>query len=311
MTKHTNARRALIAAFMTLALIFGTVTAAQASGAEHHHHGRHHHARHVHHHSSLHHRHATASRRHHTAPPPAPTPAPPPAPLPPGVLFQALHLRDFWLNQSAPGAITEVPDPAGSGESVFKFTVGDNDMLNITPNPRGELLSPSTIKSGQEFWWSTKFFLPSEFPSSVPGWMNLMQGPYGSPFNGSPPFHIEVNGTHIQWARNATYGWDVPWQMPLVKNTWISILVHERFASDGFTEMWVNGAPVTFFSGSTYNPHKVAPTTQLQYQTMDSSNNGATNSLYLQSYRKKGMFPSVTSYEGPLRIGTTRTSVGG
>src|SRR4029077_11516043 len=84
-----------------------------------------------------------------SSPTPAPEPTPAPAPAPEStstpssdVLFKGARLRDFWLNQSAPGAITEVPDPAGSGQSVFKFTVGDSDMLNITPNPRAELLSP-------------------------------------------------------------------------------------------------------------------------------------------------------------------------
>jgi hypothetical protein len=250
------------------------------------------------------------------APAPEPTPEPAPAPEPTPVpssdlLFSATHLRDFWLNQSAPGAITEVPDPAGSGQSVFEFTVGDNDMTNITPNPRGELLSPSAIHAGEEFWFATKFFLPTDFPASIPGWMNVMQGPYGSPFNGPPPWHIELNGSHIQWMRNGTYHWDVPWQMPLVRGSWVSVMVHERFGSDGWIEMWVNGQQIDFFGSGTYNPNKVAPTTRLAMQTMDASNNGAPNSIYLQSYRKVGMFPSLTSYDGPLRIGRTRVSVGG
>jgi hypothetical protein len=229
----------------------------------------------------------------------------------PDVIFSGRHLSDFWLNQSAPGAITEVPDPAGSGETVFKFAVGDGDMTNITPNPRGELLSPSTIASGQEFWFASKFFLPAEFPSSVPGWMNVMQGPYGEPFEGPPPWHIEINGSHIQWMRNGTYNWDVPWQMPLVKNSWVSVMVHERFGADGWVEMWVNGQPIDFFGSGTYNPDGVAPTTRLEMATMDASNNGSTNSVYLQSYRKAGMFSSLTSYDGPLTIGRTMASVGG
>jgi Ca2+-binding RTX toxin-like protein len=227
------------------------------------------------------------------------------------LLSNATHLSDFWLMQAAPGAISEVPDPAGSGETVFKLTVGDSDMLNISPNPRAQLASPSNIRAGDEFWWSAKFFLPADFPASIPGWLNLLEGPYGSPFNGSPPWQIAVNGNHIQWARNSTYGWDVPWQMPLVRNSWVSVMMHERFAPDGFVEMWVNGEPITFFGSDTYNPNHVAPTQHLAMQTMDSSNNGATNSIYLQSYRKLGMFPSLTVYQGPLEIGTTRASVGG
>jgi Polysaccharide lyase len=245
-------------------------------------------------------------------PSPTPTPAPEPAPSSPGsLLFSATHLRDFWLDQSAPGAIAEVPDPAGSGETVFRFTVGDNDETNISPNPRGELLSPRTIRPGDEIWWSGRFFLPADFPSPLPGWMNVMQGPYGEPFDGPPPWHLEVNGSHIQWTRNSTYRFDVPFQMPLVKESWVSVLVHERFASDGWIEMWVNGQPITFFGGGTYNPNGLAPTQRLAMATMDSSNDGSANSIYLQSYRKKGMVPTLTTYEGPLRIGTSRASVGG
>jgi Polysaccharide lyase len=249
-------------------------------------------------------------------PTPSPTPAPTPTPTPPpasssDVLFKATKLSDFWLNQSAPGATTEVADPAGSGQNVFKFNVGDSDMLNITPNPRAELLSTSNIKAGQEIWFSSKFFLPASFPSSVPGWMNVMQGPYGFPWNGPPPWHLEVSGSSIKWTRNSTYSWDVPWQMPLTKNSWVNVMVHERFGEDGWIEMWINGQPITFFAGGTYNPNNVAPTQHMSMKTMDSSNNQGTNSVYLQSYREIGMFSSLTTYAGPLKIGSTKTSVGG
>ena len=89
------------------------------------------------------------------APEPQPTPTPAPTPNPTSnLLFKATHLNEFWLNQSAPGTVTEVPDPAGSGESVFQMTVNNKDVYPITPteNPRAELLSPETIKPGEEFW---------------------------------------------------------------------------------------------------------------------------------------------------------------
>jgi hypothetical protein len=236
-----------------------------------------------------------------------------PEPLPPGVLFRGDQISDFWLAQSGPGAITEVPDPAGSGEGVFKMTVSDSDVYPITPteNPRAEMLSPNTITGGQELWWSTKFFLPAEFPSSTPDFVTLLQGPYGKPWDGTPPFHIEENGGVLKWQRNQTYDWDVPWQMPLVRNAWVSVMVHERFASDGWLELWINGQPITFFSGDTYNPNDEAPTTRLAMETEDGSNDASPNSIYLQQYRKKGMFSSLTTYEGPLTIGTTREAVGG
>jgi hypothetical protein len=248
------------------------------------------------------------------APAPAPSPTEEPAPAPSGsLLFLGDQIKDFYLNQSAPNAITEVGDPAGSSQKVFKMVVADSDVYPITPteNPRAQLLSPTSIKPGDEIWWHSKFFLPGSFPSSVPGWLNLLEGPYGSPFNGSPPWQIQVVGNSIQWTRNRTYAWDVPWKMPLVKEKWVDVLVHERFGSSGFVEMWINGQQVTFFSGGTYNPAKVAPTTHLDMATMDSSNNGAPNSIILQSYREAGMLGSVSVFEGPLTIGTSRAAVGG
>ncbi len=248
------------------------------------------------------------------APEPQPTPTPTPTPNPSAnLLFKATHIEEFWLNQSAPGAVTEVPDPAGSGESVFQMTVGDKDVYPITPteNPRAELVSTPTINPGDELWWSSKFYLPSSFPSSIPSWLTLMEGPYGSPFNGTPPWHIEVSGEHIQWSRNGTYNWDVPWQMPLVKNSWVSVMVHEKFASEGWVEMWIDGKPIDFFSASTYNPNHVAPTQRLKMQTMDASNDTGPNAIHLMNYRKVGMFNSVTLDEGPLAIGTTQESVEG
>ena len=255
------------------------------------------------------------------APPPPPAPSPPTSVTVPGTtaapsstpqLSSGSNLRSFWLNQSAPGAITEVPDPAGSGETVFKFTVGDGDLTQgSTPNPRGELISKPNITAGAEFWWSTKFFLPADFPAATPNFVTLMQGPYGSPNAGTPPFHIEANNGVIKWQRNSTYNWDIPWEMPQVRNQWVSVMIHERFAADGWIEMWINGQQVTFFANSSYNPNRMPPTTRLQMATMDSSNNGGPNALYLQQYRKAGMYSSLTTYEGPLLIGPTRESVGG
>jgi hypothetical protein len=217
------------------------------------------------------------------------------------------------MNQSAPGAVSEVADPAGSERTVFRLDVDDTDVFPVTPtdNPRAQLVSPAILEPGDEIWWSAGFYLPASFPSSVPGWLNVLQGPFGPPFSGSPPWQIQVRGEKLQWTRNATYGFDVPWQMPLVKNQWVDVLVHERFAAEGFVEMWIDGRRVTFFGGGTFNPNGVAATTHLATRTLDGSNDEGPNSLFLQSYREAGMFPSVTVYESPLRIGAARASVEG
>lgn len=231
--------------------------------------------------------------------------------LPSDLLFSGSHISDF-LNQSAPGAVTEVPDPAGSGETVLQMTVRDTDVYPITPteNPRAQLVSPSIIDPGEEFWWHSKFFLPADFPSSVPGWLTVLEGPYGPPFGGAPPWHIEVSGSELHWQRNGTYNWDIPWQMPLVRNQWVDVLLHERFGTDGWVEMWINGQPVTFFQSGNYNPNHLAATQRLEMKTMDASNNGGPNSAYITNYRKAGMFETVTLFHGPLKLGTTRTAVG-
>ena len=196
---------------------------------------------------------------------------------------------------------------------MFRLDVDDSDVYPVTPtdNPRAQLVSPALLEPGDEVWWSAGFFLPADFPGEVPGWLNVVQGPFGPPFAGSPPWQIQVVGSQLRWTRNSTYGFDVPWQMPLVRNQWVDVLVHERFAADGFVEMWIDGRRVTFFNGVTYNPGHLGATTHLSMQTLDRSNSEGPNSLYLQSYREAGMFSSVTVYESPLRIGTARASVEG
>jgi hypothetical protein len=236
------------------------------------------------------------------AKPRAKAPKPNTSSLAPGLLFDGSQISDFGLIQAAPGAITEVPDPAGSGETDFQMTVDDSDVAPITPteNPRAQALSPDIINNGDEIWLSTKFFIPTNFPTASHGWMSLVSI-YGAPFGGSSPWQIEVVDGRLQWMRNGTYNWDVPWEMPLIKGSWVSVLLHERFASDGFVEMWINGKQVSFFGRET----------RLAMQTMDRSNNADSNSAKIMQYREAGMFETGTLYFGPLKIGTSRESVGG
>lgn len=236
-----------------------------------------------------------------TAPAAATTSTQPAKPtLPAGLLFNGEHISDFSLLQAAPGAITEAPNPSGAGTAI-DMTVNEADVAPITPtdNPRAQALSDSIIESGDEFWLSTSFYIPPELPS-VPGWMSLVSI-YGPPFGGSSPWQIEVVGSNLQWMRNGTYHYDVPWQIPLVKGSWVSVLLHERFATDGWVEMWINGQQVSFFHRET----------KLNMQTMDSSNGGGANAAKIMQYRKAGMFESASIYFGSLKLGTTRESVGG
>lgn len=230
-----------------------------------------------------------------------------------GLLFNGEAVPDFALNQSAPTAVAPIADPTGAGVPAMKMTVAESDVYPVTPtsNPRAQLLSPAIIDPGEEVWWSARFYLPPDFPSSVPGWVTILEGPYGAPFAGPPPFHIEVSDDELRWQRNSTYNWDVPWSAPLVRGKWIEVVMHQRFAADGFVEMWVDGQPVTFFGSDSHNPNAVAPTQHLEMQTLDASNGGGANFVAIQNYREAGMFDSVTVLHGPVRIGTSRTAVEG
>jgi hypothetical protein len=249
-------------------------------------------------------------------PPPPPRPPAPPPTTPPPVtssapLFDGDDIEDYPEVQAAPRAISEVPDPLGSGETVFRMTVNERDVYPVTPteDPRAQALSPSLIEAGDEFWLETKFMLPQDFPS-VSGWMSLVSI-YGPPFNGSGPWEIEASGNELGWRRNGTYNYDRPWRMPLVKGRWVSVLLHERFAADGWVEMWIDGQQVTFFPAGDRQPGDPAETQRLEMATMDKSNNGGPNSAKIMQYREAGMFSSATVYFGALKIGETRESVAG
>jgi len=233
----------------------------------------------------------------------APAPAPAPVAAPPSdLLFDGSRIANFSRLEAAPGAITEVPDPLGSGETVFQLNVEEDDVYPVTPtsNPRAQALSPTIVNNGDEIWLQTKFMLPQSLPT-VNGWMSLL-AIYGAPYKGPGPWELEASGNEIRWMRNGTYGWDVPWKMPLVKGRWITVLLHERFASDGWVEMWIDGQQVNFFGNDP----------RLEMQTMDSSNNGGANEAKIMQYRKAGMFNSTAQvYFGPLKVGKTRTAVGG
>jgi hypothetical protein len=230
----------------------------------------------------------------------------------PALLFAGSRISNFSLLQEAPNAITEVPDPLGSGETVLKMTVSNKDVAPITPteNPRAQALSPGIIKEGDEFWLKTKFMLPQNLPS-VPGWMSLVSI-YGAPFNGSSPWQIGVDNNEFRWQRNGNSNWDIPWRAPLVKGSWVTVLLHERFATDGWVEMWIDGQQVAFFpSGGSDNPSHHPETDHLAMATMDSSNNAGINAAKIMQYREAGMFESGTVYFGALEVGKTRASVGG
>lgn len=226
-------------------------------------------------------------------------------------LFTGARISDFPTTYSGRGAISEVTDPAGSGEEVLSLDVSDRDIFPTTPteNPRAELASPNIIKPGMDVWLSTEFLVPAAYPAVSPGgWVSLVSF-YGPPFDGPSPWHLELVGNRLQWQRNASYGFDIPFKAPLTRGRWITVLVHERFATRGFVEMWIDGQPIEFFSYGGYNPRHHAATTRLAMATRDRSNDRGRNSARIMQYRKAGMFSEGTIYFGTLEVGRTRASV--
>jgi hypothetical protein len=245
-----------------------------------------------------------------------PQPSPRPGPvgsaggesLSSSILFDGSNLADYGI-ESAPNAITEVPDPSGGGETVFKMTVRNSDVYPLTPteNPRAQALSPAMIEPGDEFWLSTKFMIPEGFPY-ISGWMSLVSI-YGPPFEGSSPWQVGVYEHEFRWMRED--GRNIPWHTPLVEGKWQTLLLHERFGTDGFVEMWWNGEQLTFNQRDDPNPDHLPEATRLEVPTMDHTNDQGPNSAKIMQYREAGMFGTESIFFGPLAVGLTRASVEG
>jgi hypothetical protein len=245
-----------------------------------------------------------------TPEPPAQSLPTPELPTPAGLLFNGTTASDYSI-EAAPQAVTEVPDPAGSGRSVFDLNVNNQDVAPITPteNPRAQMLSPALIHPGDEFWLETKFYLPKGMPY-VPGWMSLVSI-YGPPFAGSSPWQITIYEHEIRWMRNFQHDNDIPWKYPVsaAEGNWTTVLLHEKFATDGFVEMWVDGQQIKFFPRGNRNPAGEPETTRVEMATMDPSNDAGPNSAKIMQYRLVNMFQTASVYFQPLRLGTTRESV--
>lgn len=229
------------------------------------------------------------------------------------LLFSGSKIEDFRGVHAAPGAIAEVRDPAGSRATVLRFDVSNRDVYPLTPteNPRAELLSPDIVRPGRSVWLATKFLVPTDFPVVRSGeWVSLV-AIYGAPYRGSSPWNLELAGNSLQWQRNETYGFDIPYKAPLVRGRWTRVLIHERFSTHGFVAMWIDGRPIEFFGEGTYNPSHHRPVRRLKMATRDRSNGAGRNSARIMQYRKAGIFREGSIYFGPLRVGRTRASVTG
>jgi hypothetical protein len=230
------------------------------------------------------------------------------------LIFSGTTIGAFATNQSAPGAVTEVPDPTGGRQKVLALTVHDDDVAPVTPteNPRAQLLSPPLIKPGRTFWLSTAFLIPQSLPR-VSTWLTLTSV-YGPPAFGSGPWDIALDdvrghGNLLMLRRGDEYRYDIPWAIPVPRGRWTTVVVHERFARHGFLELWVNGQRVTFFADSPYDPLHIGPTKRLPMATRGDSNGAGTNVAKIMQYRQRGQFQVGTVYFAGLWLGSSREAV--
>lgn len=225
-------------------------------------------------------------------------------------LFVGSAIDDYVI-EAAPTGVKEVLDPLGSGETVFELTVANEDVFPVTPteNPRAQMIGPDFLRRGDLFRFGGWFMLPLDFPENTPtviiegeelnGFLGLVSY-YGEPFRGSGPWEIAAQGfpvANFNWQRNETYGFDIPWESPLVRGKWMRYDTQGLFDVDGWIQMWFDGVRQTFFApGFSYNPNDEPTTQTLHMQTIDSSNNRLPNHAKISNYRRRDMFDSVTVY---------------
>ena len=229
----------------------------------------------------------------------------------PNLLFDGQKIEDFGLIQAAPGAISEVPDPTGSGRQVLQFTVHDDDVYPVTPteNPRAQALSPGLINPGDEFWLETKFLLPTDLPE-IPSWFGLCSV-YGAPFDGPSPWSLEINENEFRWQRNGTYDWDIPWRAPLIKGRWVTILATSASARKAGSKCGSTASRSTSSNPATTTPTTTPRRRGWKCRRWTPRNYAAPNAAKITQYRKVGMFETATDYFDQLKLGTTRASVEG
>lgn len=203
---------------------------------------------------------------------------------PPGVIwsldFDDADLGDALVLAPTDDAVTVVEEPSRSGGSSLRLSA-DQDNHDEGVNPRSQLNGPQLFDEGDEAYiaWST--YLPSDLPE-IPsdGWFVFFET-HGPPFDGSPlPGTIGLDNDdgelRIGFSRSEQYGFDTPWSIPAIQDTWIDFVLRVRFSKDenvGFVELWVDGRQQTFAGGST----------RLNQSTIMESQN-------------EGLFPIFTNY---------------
>jgi hypothetical protein len=206
-----------------------------------------------------------------------------------------------------------VRDPRGVDRNAIRFTVRNSDVSPCTPseNPRAQALSPDILEPGRTYWIGWSVLVPRDFPSTSrkgDNWISL-GSIYGPPADGPSGTGIKMDATpgkeRFYFRRDARYGFDEPWSMPLVRGRWVDFVVHVRLsrkASEGFREQWVN-------DGSGWRQSRFHGERRLHTVTLGAANGGGPNVSKVSLYYRRGLMKVGTLYFADHRIGTTFDAV--
>jgi hypothetical protein len=224
------------------------------------------------------------------------------------VLFDGSSLSGWQDESAAANRVTVVNDPAGGSDEAMKFVTYNSDVYPLTPtnNPRAQVITnPNVVTEGVPFWESYEVYLPASFPTVQPAnsWIALGSPFYGAPWSGSPSVEMQIENGAFVWRSNANA--QVPgqilWQMPVQTRTWIRFTWYIVPATNGFAELYVNGAPVSVtYNGVTANG--------VHIPVVDAFDSTGPWESQLQLYYGAGEFSSLTAYFKDFMIATTQSA---
>jgi len=218
-------------------------------------------------------------------------------------------LSQYTVQECQPGRTAVVPDPLGADRNAIRFTVRDTDVAPCTPteNPRAQALSPNILKAGGEYWIGWSVLVPDDFPqtrSSGENWISI-GSVYGPPADGNGSNGIKMDTSPeadmFYYRRGADYGFDQPWQMPLVRGRWVDFVFHIKLSDDpkvGYREQWVN-------AGSGWTQSKLAGQNRFFTSTFGDANGDGPNVSKISLYRRRGIIDTASLYFAAHRIGTS------
>jgi hypothetical protein len=153
------------------------------------------------------------------------------------------------------GADLHTGSSEGRRGSAWCRSQGDQDdsarlrcgPVHATDNPRGQVLSPSILREGGEYWVGWSVLVPQSFPTTTTSgdnWISL-GSIYGPPFAGKQLERNEdghdCRRDKFYYRRGSDYGYDEPWSMPLIRGRWVDFVYHLKMSRDGtvgFREQW-------------------------------------------------------------------------